>query len=134
MNKPQHYARFDALDLAPVIACEHTATGWRGLTQDGEILNVYMHVNGSPVIIPESLAMTRGDEIIGYRAVESEASDGIIADYVHHLDASTALVRKNDAAQALAEIDVALACARTVLARYNQSDDSVAAWAVAGRV
>ena len=121
MNKPQHYARFDAQDLAPVIACEHTPTGWRGLTQDGEILNVYAHVNGSPVLIPDNLAVTRGDEIIGYRAIESEANDGIIADYVRHLDASTALLRKNDATQALAEIDVALTCAPTILARYNRA-------------
>jgi len=121
MNKPQHYARFDALDLAPVIACEHTATGWRGLTQDGEILNVHMHVNGAPVVIPESLAMTRDGEIVGYRAIENEADEGIIADYVRHLDAATALVRKNEAAQALAEIDVALVCARTALARYNRA-------------
>jgi hypothetical protein len=91
------------------------------LTQDGEILNVHTHVNGAPVVIPQSLAMTRGDEIIGYRAIESEADDGIVADYVRHLDASTALVRANDATQALAEIDVALVCAPTVLARYNRA-------------
>jgi hypothetical protein len=121
MNKPQHYGRFDAVDLTPIVACERTATGWRGLTEDGEILNVHAHVNGSPITIPDSLAMMRNDEIVGYRAIEAEPNDGIVADYVRHLDASTALVRQNDAAQALAEIDVALTCARTVLARYNRA-------------
>lgn len=111
----------NAPDLAPVIACERTATGWRGLTKDGEILNVTAHVNGSPVVIPKSVAMTRGDEIVSYHAIESEPSDGVVADYVRHLDASTALLRKNDATQALAEIDVALTCASTVLARYNRA-------------
>jgi Glycosyltransferase family 9 (heptosyltransferase) len=120
MTKPQHYARFDA-SVSPVIACEHTATGWRGLTKDGEILNVHAHVNGSPSVIPKSLALTRGDDIVSYFSIENEANDGIVADYVRHLDASTALLRKNDPVQALAEIDVALACARTVLARYNRA-------------
>jgi hypothetical protein len=120
-DKPQHYGRFDAVDLTPIVACERTATGWRGLTEDGEILNVHAHINGSPIAIPENLAITRDDEIVGYRAIESEPQDGIIGDYVRHLDASTALVRKNDAVQALAEIDVALTCARTVLARYNRA-------------
>lgn len=117
----QHYVRFDAPDLAPVIACEHTPTGWRGLTEDGELLNVTAHVNGTPVAIPDSLAMTRGDEIVGYRAVNNEPCDGMIADYVRHLDASTTLTRSNDHAQALEQIDAALGCARTVLARHNRA-------------
>src|SRR4030095_15149633 len=109
-------SQFDAPDLAPVIACEHMANGWRGLTADGEILNVT--ANGAP--IPESLAIERGSEVIGYHAVPKPSSDGTINAYVRHLDASTALSRANDHAHALDEIDAALSFARTMVARYNR--------------
>jgi hypothetical protein len=119
MIKP--HIGFDAPDLAPVIACERTATGWRGLTQDGELLNVGCHVNGTPITIPTSLAMTRDGIIVGYRKIESDPRDGVIAEYVRHLDSSTTLTRLNDHAQALAEIDAALELAPTLLARYNRA-------------
>jgi hypothetical protein len=123
MDEPKkHWGQFDPLDAAPVIVCEHTATGWRGLTEDGEIFNVHAHVNGAPVLIPDRLAVMQGDLIVGHRAVNNEPNDdGVIADYIRHLDAATALLRQNDPERALAEIDVALVCARTALARYNRA-------------
>ena len=116
---PQHYARFDAPDLTPVIATEITATGWRGLTQDGEILNVTTHVNGAPVEIPERLSIMRRGEIIGYRAV-AKPSEGVIETYQRHLVASNTLTRANEHARALEEIDAALIVAPTIVARFNR--------------
>jgi hypothetical protein len=136
--KAAEFGGFEPLDLAPVIVCEHTQTGWRGLTKDGEILNVSGHVNGSQLDIPPNLAITRGGNIIGYHAIDVEPHDGVIADYLEHLNAATALVRDNDALQALKEIDCALTCAATVLARYNRAmillqlgrwDEGFAEWA-----
>lgn len=121
MDKPKHYAQFEAPDLAPVIAVEHTPTGWRGLTEDGEILNVNAHVNGAPVAIPDSISIARGGEVIGYRKVPAEAKDGVIDAYTHHLNASTMLLRANQTMPALEEINIALAYAPTALARYNRA-------------
>ena len=117
----KQYAGFDAPDLAPVIACEHTEFGWRGLTGDGEVLNVNAHVNGKPAEIPGSIAISRKGEIIGYRAVPRQTNSGVIDRYTHHLAAATSLTRINQNHEALAEIDGALVCANTMLARYNRS-------------
>jgi hypothetical protein len=111
--------QFDGPDLAPVIACEHTANGWRGLTADGELLNVTAPVNGAPVVIPESLAIEQNG-ITSYRAVPKPTSDGVIDAYERHLNASIALCRGNEPARALEEIDTALGHARTMVARYNR--------------
>jgi hypothetical protein len=120
-NKPKPFVGFEAPDLAPVIACEHTRTGWRGLTGDGEILNVTAPINGVPAVIPKSLAISRGGEVIGYRAVPEETSAGTIDAYQQHLAASNVWTRINEQARALAEIDLALKHAPTFLARYNRS-------------
>lgn len=114
----KHYAQFDAPDLTPIIACEHTADGWRGLTGDGEILNVSAHVNGAP--LPDSIAVVRAGETIGYRALPKSTTIGLIDIYQRHLEASSAFTRENEHAKALVEIDAALAIAPTMLARYNR--------------
>jgi hypothetical protein len=114
-------AGFEPPDLAPVIVTEHTRSGWRGLTADGEILNVNAHVNGEPARIPDSLGMVRGDQTIGYRKIEQQTSDGVIVDYLHHLEESTRLTRLNEHEAALDEINAAMAYAPTALARYNRA-------------
>jgi hypothetical protein len=108
-------------DLAPVITVERTPTGWRGLTGDGEILNVSAHVNGAPANIPESLGISRGGQIIGYRKVEQKTTEGVIWKYLHHLNESMRLTRLNQNDQALEEASVAMAQAPTALARYNRA-------------
>jgi hypothetical protein len=116
-----HYARFDAPDLAPVIVCERTATGWRGLTADGELLNVTAPVNGAPVALPESIAVQCNGETIGYRALPKETTDAVIGEYESHLARSNEFVRANEPVWALSEIEAALNCARTAIARYNRA-------------
>ncbi len=117
----KHYAQFDPPDLAPVLITEYTQQGWRGLTGDGEILNVIAHANGEPAAIPESISIARGGEIIGYRKVEQEISEGKIDTYRTSLDAANTALRVNDNMRALEEINVAMAYAPTMLARYNRA-------------
>jgi hypothetical protein len=111
--------QFDGPDLAPVIACEHTANGWRGLTADGELLNVTAPINGAPAVIPESLAIEQNG-ITAYRAVSKPTNDGAIDAYERHLNASIRLCRANEPRRALEEIDAALGHAHTMVARYNR--------------
>jgi hypothetical protein len=115
-------AQFDAPDLAPVIAAENTPTGWRGLTEDGELLNVTARVNGSPIVIPESLSVMRDGEVIGYRRIETNNRNiGNIGEYEGHLGHSNEFVRANKPLWALSEIDAALGCVQTTVARYNRA-------------
>lgn len=117
----KHKAGFEAPDLAPVIVTEHTRQGWRGLTADGEILNVTAHVNGEPAMIPESLGETDRNQITRYRKIETNVTPGVIDRYTQHLNESTRLTRLNDHDGALTEISLAMTYAPTQLARYNRS-------------
>jgi hypothetical protein len=108
----------DAPDLTPVIACERTASGWRGLTEDGEILNIGTN-NGIP--FNGRIAVARDGEIVGYRAVPKDTSDGVIARYQQHFDRSSLLVKANEPERALVEIDDAIRAASTHRARFNRA-------------
>lgn len=110
---------FDAVDLPPIVVCELTRSGWRGLTADGEILNVAS--NGAAVQIPTSVAISRNGQTVGYRALPKQTSDGVIDAYERHLRTSAALQRDNDFEQALTEIDSALQIAPTATARLNRA-------------
>src|SRR3979490_2738171 len=120
MENPIATAGFDAPDLAPVLACELTRGGWRGLTADGEILNVHGS-NGAAVQIPTSIAISRNGETIGYRALPKQTSDGVIDAYERHLRTSAELLRNNDFDHALTEIDNALQIAPAATARLNRA-------------
>jgi hypothetical protein len=108
----------NAPDLTPVIACERTVSGWRGLTADGEILDVKT-ANGIP--FADSVAVQRNGETIGYRTVPSQTADGVIAQYQQHLDCALLSLRDNDLERALDEIDEALRAASTWGARLNRA-------------
>jgi hypothetical protein len=108
------HAQFDAGDLPPVLCCEQTVQGWRGLTADGVILNV----NGNT--IPDSLSIVQNGTAIGVRAVPRPANDGAIDRYLQHFDRASALMRSNQSVAALVEVDAALATASTTTARFNR--------------
>lgn len=112
---------FDAPDLAPVLLVEKQAHGWRGLTGDGEILNVAA-ANGRPVEIPESISVMRNGAAIGYRAVPKELSDpGIIDRYEMFLRSSATALRANQLTTALEYIEKAIVIAPTAAARLNRA-------------
>ena len=111
-------AGFDAPDLAPVLACERTPTGWRGLTEDGEILNVHT-TNGIP--FDGSIAIARNGETIGYRHVPKQPSEGVIELYQQYFDRASLLLRANEPDRALVEIETAIGIVKTYRARFNRA-------------
>jgi hypothetical protein len=113
------HAYFEPPDLAPIITCEATSAGWRGLTEDGEIFNI--GTNGAPIPLGGSISILRDGEHVGNRRVPKIVSEGIIDVYQSHLNASTALLRANEPKRALEEIDTAIKVAPTMLARFNRS-------------
>ena len=106
-------------DEDPIIAREATLRGWRGLTEKGEILNVTSR-NGDVAKIPEGdVIMMRGKEATSMRSVKNSGAS--IDEYFEHFNRATTHVTMGQAAEALGEIDKAIAIAPTLYARYNRS-------------
>lgn len=106
-------------ELDPIVVAENTATGWRGLTELGEVLTV----NGDPehppsVIEGGSVTMMRGSEIQGTRMIRA-ITPGAIDRYLAHYNRGIELHKANEFEQAGNEFFHACANANTVLARWN---------------
>lgn len=118
---PGHFAMFDAPDLPPVVAIEETPRGWRGLTAEGELLNVES-ANGHPVAIPEgNIAVTRDGRPVGYRALPKHPTPGTIDGYTRCFDAAVRCMQANKLSHALVSIETAMSFASTVTARMNRA-------------
>lgn len=120
----KHHAGFDAPELGQVLASEHTVRGWRGLTSEGEILDVTVErKNGHAVTLPDSLRVSRKDgTVVGYYAIPKEVGEvGVIDRYQRHFDHALGAFRKADYAYALEEIDAAMALCRTARASFNRA-------------
>jgi len=111
----------DLPSLDPIIAHEDTEGGWRGLTENGEIVSVLSR-NGHKAVVLEGVEMLvmRGGQAIGYRKIEQRPGVSIKA-YCEHFDRAAELFRQNDTAGAILEADAAVAVAPTVHARYNRA-------------
>lgn len=117
----EHFAMFDAPDLPPVLAIEPTGRGWRGLTAEGEVINVES-ANGHPVEMPSgSIAVTREGRPVGYRAVPERPTPGTIDGYIRCFDAGVRLMRANKLSMALVSIETAISFADTTTARFNRA-------------
>lgn len=120
MNQ-HHFAQFEPPDLPPVLVIEATAKGWRGLTADGELLNVES-ASGHPVEIPtEKIGVTREGVPMGYRAVPARTEPGTIDDYTRCFDSAVRLMKANRLDMALTSIEVAISFASTTTARFNRA-------------
>jgi tetratricopeptide (TPR) repeat protein len=108
----------DLPDLDPIIAHERTDYGWRGLTQQGEVLEV-RGTNGHQIEIPNEITVARGGKPIGRRAIRNEAVD--IGAYLARFNQSVALYRANHFDEALRASDAAMEAAPTIRARYNRA-------------
>lgn len=108
-------------DLAPIVTCELTSQGWRGLTEEGEVLEV--KGRDGPVKPAESIGVVdrATGEAIGFRAVPKPSPAGVIDDYLEHFTHAAALLRSNRPEAALIEIDTAIRTAATVRAKFNRS-------------
>jgi hypothetical protein len=103
-------------DFSPVIATERTSYGWRGVTADGEILNVQ---NGSSGI-PESIMMMQNGQPVGQRnIITSNVVD--ITEFARRLSASAKHHQENRNREALVEIDAAIKLIPTARARFNRA-------------
>jgi len=110
----------DLPDLDPVVACEVTETGWRGLTEHGELLEVHGRNGHKPEPPNEPLLVMRSGEAVGYRAIEQRP--GVSIDrYLMHFNRAAALFRSNQNHEALLEADAAIVIAPTVHARFNRA-------------
>jgi hypothetical protein len=108
------WAGFSEEDLQPVIGTELTPNGWRGITADGEILEVQ-----STTGVPESIMMFSAGKPVGRRVISAEIVS--VTDYLHAFNRARELHRDNNNVEALAAVELAIAIAPTVRARHNRA-------------
>jgi hypothetical protein len=106
-------------ELDPVISHELTDYGWRGLTRQGEVLEV-RGTNGHTIEVPTEITVAFRGTAIGRRAVRNDVTVNI-DDYLAHFNAVVALYKDNRAAEALIESDATLRAAPTLRARFNRA-------------
>src|SRR5262245_4015152 len=98
------------LELEPVLLWETTSTGWRALTQLGEVLDV-----------KAERAISAGDKIRfddGVRTMP-EPKPGAIDRYLLHYNHGIELYKANDPEYARMELEAARFLADSILARWN---------------
>ena len=110
-------AGFEAT-LPPVLMVEPFGRGWRGLTEDGMILNV--ESNGS-IPLDSSIAVMRNGQHVGYRTLPKTLTPGVIDVYNDNFVASVQATQNNQPQQALVLNELAAAFAPTQPVRYNHS-------------
>jgi hypothetical protein len=112
---------FDDLpELDPVIFHELTDYGWRGLTQQGEVLEVKSADHVTIDTVPSEIIVACAGKRIGRRAVRNDIAVNI-DDYLAHFNAVVSLYKGNRAAEALIESDAALKAAPTLRAKFNRA-------------
>jgi hypothetical protein len=107
----------DLPDLAPIVATEATADGWRGVTADGEI---YLVRADEGAKMPESIVVSQAGKLIGRRRV---VVDNVVSvtDYLEAFDTARTLHRAGRDVEALVAIDRAIAIVDTARARHNRA-------------
>jgi hypothetical protein len=110
----------DALPLLdPVIATERTDYGWRGLTQQGEVLEVKSG-NGHAIDIPTEITVAHNNMPIGRRLITNERIVDI-GRYLDYFNNVVTLYRMNKIDAALLEAEDTLKIAPTIRARFNRA-------------
>jgi len=109
----------DLPELDPVIYHELTDYGWRGLTQQGEVLEVKAS-NGHAISVPSEIIVAQNGRRIGRRAVRSDMTVDI-DDYLTHFNAVVSLYKDNRTDEALIESDATLRAAPTLRAKFNRA-------------
>jgi hypothetical protein len=109
----------DLLQLDPIIFTEKTEYGWRGLTREGDILEVRGE-NGRAIDIPENIMVHRSGTPIGRRDVRQDITVDLDA-YLGSFNAAVEHYRSNRLEEALTAADATLALAYTKRARFNRA-------------
>jgi hypothetical protein len=105
--------------LDPVIYHELTDYGWRGLTQQGEVLEV-RGSNGHRIDVPGEMTVYVGGMAIGRREVRNDGHVDIDG-YLEHFNRVVMHYKANQLDQALVESDAALRAATTLRAKFNRA-------------
>jgi hypothetical protein len=107
-------------DLDPVIAHELTDYGWRGLTADGEVLEV-KSTNGHAARIPDGdLIITCAGKAIGRRRL-APAREVDISGYLEYFNVAVECYKTDQCNSALIAADMAIALYPTLRARFNRA-------------
>ena len=110
----------DIPELEPVIVHEVTSYGWRGLTGDGEVLQV-KSANGHKVDVPNEITVALRGQAIGVRPVHKPPKPIDIGEYLEQFNAAVEAYKVSDLSAALLYSDAALALAPTLRAKFNRS-------------
>jgi tetratricopeptide (TPR) repeat protein len=105
----------DAPELDPVVAYERTLFGWRGLTLNGEVLDVQSY----RAEVPSSIMVRRGEDLVGHREV-TDKYDLSIDSYLERYNRAVQEFRENLLDEALEDFDAAVRMAPTAAARFNR--------------
>jgi hypothetical protein len=106
-------------ELAPVISYETTDDGWRGITRDGEVLDVKPS-NGKPVTVPSEIIVARAGVPVGRRVVTNVMAIDIDV-YLDHFNRGLQAYKADRIEEALVEWDATLRAAPTSRARFNRA-------------
>lgn len=102
-------------EYSPVVGIELTDTGWRGVTDDGEILDVQ-----SAAGVPDNSILQMKDGVpVGYRGVHKKWVS--VTSYENCFKLACELHRDNQHIWALNKIDQALSIVPTKRARFNRA-------------
>jgi hypothetical protein len=105
--------------LDPIIVHESTDYGWRGLTENGEVIEVKSRNHHKAAVPDGELVMVRQGIVIGRRAIEQRGFS--IDEYLTVFNRAAALFRRNEIDAALREANVLMRIAPTLYARFNRS-------------
>jgi hypothetical protein len=107
-------------DLEAIVGTEVTDYGWRGITSDGEIIEVRSKSGDRPTV-PESIMVrdAASDRLLGRREIRGEVID--ITAYLDHFARSVVCHKACDNEAALEHSDAAIAIAPTLRARFNRA-------------
>ena len=122
IDKPETiFAGFgDLAELGPVITHEVTDYGWRGLTMDGEVLEV-KSANGHKINVPDEITVTFRGKAIGVRPINKPPKRIDIGEYVDWFNSAIEDYRHGNLSMALLHADAAIALAPTLRARFNRA-------------
>jgi hypothetical protein len=109
----------DLPDLDPVIFHEHTEYGWRGLTTQGEVLQV-RGSNGHAIEVPNEMIVSFRGKPIGRRAIRNDTVVDI-DDYLLHFNRAVSLYKANAIGEALVEADAAIRSYPALRAQFNHA-------------
>ena len=106
-------------EMDPVISCQETEYGWRGLTQHGEVLEVRSE-NGHKITIPTEIIVARRGQAVGKRRVVQESTIDIDR-YLFYFNAAVDLYKEGRLNEALEMADMGYRIAETARGKYNRA-------------